>query len=611
MKTIVFSLFSILLLLSSCQERLWINPFDPACPKDIWTPTNFQAIQEGITVKLTWSQPIPNISGFKIQKTVGSINTTLPDQSASSSQLIDATPTGGQPNIYVINAYAGNSISNLVTVQITPLLPSTLTTSNPTSITGTTMVVGGIISTDGGATVTSRGICWATTANPTTSSNKLAIGIGTGTFSASITALSPNTTYYFRAYAINSQGTAYGNQVQATTLAVLPTVTTTTVSLLASTSFTSGGTITSDGGASITAKGVCYGLTQNPTISNTRTTDGSGTGSFTSSITGLTPGTTYYIRAYATNSVGTEYGTQVIATTTTILPTITTSTISAITSTSATGGGDIISNGGATINASGICYATTPSPTIANTKIPGTITIGGFTSLITGLSPGTTYYVRAYATNGVGTSYGNELSFTTLAILPTISTNSVSSLASTSFTSGGNITNNGGATITARGICYSTFQNPTISNSITIDGTGSGPFTSLITGLSPATTYYIRAYATNSIGTAYGSQLTVTTSVGLAILNTTAITSIGTTSATGGGNITNTGGTSVTARGVCWSTSQNPTIANPKFSNGPGSAGVFISTLTGLTTKTTYYVRAYATNSSGTSYGTQVSFTTQ
>jgi hypothetical protein len=610
MKTIVLSLFSMLLLLSSCQERQWINPFDPECPKDIWTPTNFQAIQEGTKIKLTWNQPMPNIGGFRIQKSASSINTTLPDQSIASSMYLDdiGLVDGSKQLTYVIMAFAGSYTSNSVSVQITP--PSTITTTNPTSITGNTVVVGGTITTDGGIPITVRGICWATTASPTTSGNKLAIGSGTGTFSASIPSLLPNTTYYFRVYAINSQGTVYGNQVQATTLAVLPTLTTTTVSLLASTSFTSGGTISSDGGASVTARGVCYSLTQNPTISNPKTSDGSGTGSFTSSITGLNPGTTYYIRAFATNSVGTEYGAQVTVSTPVALPTITTSVITAITSTTATGGGNIVSNGGSVVTSSGICFATTQNPTTANTKITGTITIGGFTSSITGLAPGTTYFVRAYATNSIGTSYGNEMSFTTVAVLPTVSTSAASSLASTSFTSGGNVTNNGGALITARGVCYSTTQNPTISNSNTSNGTGSGLFTSPITGLSPATTYYIRAYATNSIGTAYGSQITVTTTVGLASLSTTAITSIGSTGATSGGNITSTGGTSVTARGVCWSTSQNPTILNSKSSNGTGP-GSYASSLVGLTTKTTYYVRAYATNSSGTSYGTQVSFTTQ
>ena len=76
---------------------------------------------------------------------------------------------------------------------------------------------------------------------------------------------------------------------------------------------------------------------------------------------------------------------------------------------------------------------------------------------------------------------------------------------------GGNVTADGGATVTARGICWSTSQNPTISGSHTTDGTGTGTFTSNMTGLEPNTTYYVRAYATNSAGTAYGDQVSFTT----------------------------------------------------------------------------------------------------
>jgi polygalacturonase len=90
---------------------------------------------------------------------------------------------------------------------------------------------------------------------------------------------------------------------------------------------------------------------------------------------------------------------------------------------------------------------------------------------------------------------------------------------------------------------------------------------------------------------------------------TTAVSAITKTTATSGGNITADGGASVTTRGVCWSTSSNPTTANSKTANGTGT-GTFVSSLTGLTDGTLYYVRAYATNSAGTGYGTQVSFTT-
>ena len=100
----------------------------------------------------------------------------------------------------------------------------------------------------------------------------------------------------------------------------LPTVTTATMSDITANSATSGGNVTSDGGATVTARGVCWSTSQNPTVSDDHTTDGSGTGSFTSNLTNLTPGTTYYVRAYATNSMGTAYGSEESFTTTAALP---------------------------------------------------------------------------------------------------------------------------------------------------------------------------------------------------------------------------------------------------------------------------------------------------
>ena len=95
--------------------------------------------------------------------------------------------------------------------------------------------------------------------------------------------------------------------------------------------------------------------------------------------------------------------------------------------------------------------------------------------------------------------------------LPTVTTNSVTSITKNSAQCGGNVTSDGGATVTERGVCWSTYQNPTIYDNTTYDGTGTGSFTSHITNLSPGTTYYVRAYATNSEGTAYGAQRSFTT----------------------------------------------------------------------------------------------------
>jgi hypothetical protein len=324
MDTKIFSILILLMFVVSCVKQDHNNPFDSQCPKELWTPTDFKSTLEGTTVKLTWTQSENRISGFKLTKKVDTgTETALTNQSKDANQLTDASLTGGKVHVYTLVAYAGNNQSNVVMAQITPTFLATVTTVAATSITANSAVLGGSITTDGGAAITERGICWATTANPTTAANKLAIGTGSGTFSNTIPGLSPSTTYYFRAYAINSLGTAYGNEVTATMLSALPTLTTTVVSAITPTTATSGGNITYEGISSVTARGVCWSTTQNPTTANSKTTDGTGSGTFTSLLTGLTPGTQYYVRAYATNGTGTGYGNEQVFTSTAPVLTIT------------------------------------------------------------------------------------------------------------------------------------------------------------------------------------------------------------------------------------------------------------------------------------------------
>jgi uncharacterized protein (TIGR02145 family) len=199
------------------------------------------------------------------------------------------------------------------------------------------------------------------------------------------------------------------------------------------------------------------------------------------------------------------------------LASISTVSATSITSNSAISGGMITSDGGALITQRGVCFSTAPFPTLANSIVVSGSGTGNFTSALSGLLANTTYYVRAYATNSVGTSYGNEITFTTQnsANLASISTVSATSITSNSAISGGLITSDGGAFVTQRGVCFSTSPFPTTANSIIVSGSGTGSFTSALSGLLANTTYYVRAYATNSVGTAYGIQITFSTTSGI------------------------------------------------------------------------------------------------
>jgi uncharacterized protein (TIGR02145 family) len=194
------------------------------------------------------------------------------------------------------------------------------------------------------------------------------------------------------------------------------------------------------------------------------------------------------------------------------LAAITTTAVTSLTGSTAVSGGNVSNDGGTLVTQRGICYSTSPAPTTANTTIMSGSGIGSFTSNLSGLTTNTTYYVRAYAINSAGTAYGNELSFTTTAgNLATISTTTVTSITGSTAFSGGNVSNDGGTLVTQRGICYSTSPSPTTANTTIISGSGIGSFTCNLNGLSSSTTYYVRAYAVNSAGTAYGNEVSFTT----------------------------------------------------------------------------------------------------
>ncbi len=196
------------------------------------------------------------------------------------------------------------------------------------------------------------------------------------------------------------------------------------------------------------------------------------------------------------------------------LPAVETAPVKDITSSTAISGGEVISDGGATVTARGVCWSTSPLPTADNSHTNDGTGKGIFTSEITGLAPGITYYIRAYAANKEGRSYGEEIPFSTLCSLPAVTTDEVVSVSATETTGGGTVTDDGGCSVTARGLCWSISPSPTTDDDHTADGTGKGSFSSSITGLTSDTTYYIRAYAVNKQGTSYGDEIIFRTMTG-------------------------------------------------------------------------------------------------
>jgi len=199
------------------------------------------------------------------------------------------------------------------------------------------------------------------------------------------------------------------------------------------------------------------------------------------------------------------------------LPLVSTDKAIDITETTAKSGGTVPSDGGAPVLTRGICWNTIGMPAISDNIASNGTGTGAYNCPVTGLKAGTIYFTRAYATNSVGTTYGGQKQFKTTGknALPSVSTVKVADILGTSVSVNGNISALGGDSVSARGVCWNTKKKPTITNSVAIDRSGKLNFTSYLNRLTPLTTYYVRAFATNSFGTAYGEEKQFTTEAGV------------------------------------------------------------------------------------------------
>ncbi|MDD3944997.1 MAG: FISUMP domain-containing protein [Bacteroidales bacterium] len=520
--------------------------------------------------------------------------------------------------------------------------PLAIKTGPVVGITPTTAGCSGNVITDGGAAVTARGVCWSTSQNPSIANSKTTDGTGLGRYYSNMTGLSPNTIYYIRAYATNPESTVYGEQTTFRTKQeqVTPTVTTGNVTNISTTTATCSYNVTADGGATVSARGVCWSTTEEPDTEDSKTEDGEGTGDFTSILTGLAPDTTYYVRAYATNAKGTDYGEQ--KSFTTLIGSL--SRYGSFTDFRDGKPYKTVTIGEQTWMAENLAYLPlvlyqgTPSVTDPYYYVYGYSGYDGYTAKATDNynTYGVLYNFPAALTGcPAGWHLPSDAEWTELETF--LANNGYNYDGSTGISgdealimkiakslaseSGWNPSGVIGAVGNTDHRAYRNksgfsalpggYKNYTMSFeyvgdmgfwwSSTEDSTKDAWKRSLHKGMAEVMRssynkgngFSVRCLRNNTI-------LTVTTGQVVNITKTTASCS---------GSVTSDGDQNVTSRGVCWSTSQNPTTENSKTTDGTG-VGTFTSNLSGLSPNTPYYVRAYATNSAGTDYGEQKQFTT-
>ena len=225
-------------------------------------------------------------------------------------------------------------------------------------------------------------------------------------------------------------------------------------------------------------------------------------------------------------------------------------------------------------------------------------------SNISDLSPGTTFYVRAFATTKYGTEYSNEVQITTKLGLPTMSPVTVSDVQPASVTLSSGIARAGDGSILVKGFCYSTSSSPDINDSIV---TVNSNWTASVNGLNQNTKYYVRSFATTQYGTSYSEQATFTTTYNPVVFGSISVSEIGITSIAVSCGVSDYGGNAVYDEGFCISTNPNPTINNTRYRiHGPTSSMNISSLMKG----THYYIKRYVVNEVDTFYSEEIDAST-
>jgi len=548
----------------------------------------------------------------------GSTMVATPNQTSGSTDIpVSAVLIGLTPNTtyhYRTTVYGGGFFFYGSDMTFTTLFGPAVTTNAATSVGATTATVNGTVNANNYPTTVTFEYGFDTSYGQTVTADQSPVTGNTNTLvSRTLGTLIPNTTYHYRVVGSSAVGTVYGADMTFTTGALAPTVTTNPATGIGSTGATLNGTVNANNDSTTVTfeygTTVAYGTTvtadQSPVTGNSNTLVSKG-------ITGLAANTTYHYRVVGQNGAGTTNGADMTFTTGTNTPTAATNTASGIGTTGATLNGLVNANGASTTVTFEYGTSTAYGKTAAADQSPVTGTIDtAVNSSISGLIASTTYHYRVVAQNAFGTTYGADMTFLTSGSAPIATTGAATSVGPTTATLNGTINaQNGSTTVTFEYGTTTSYGTTVAAVPSPVTGNTDTAVSSTLTGLSQGITYHYRVVGQNAFGTTNGADMTFTTgTITVPTVSTRLIKDITTSSALSGGNVTDEGMGTVTAKGVCWSTSPNPTIADNTTNNGSG-LGAFSSSITGLSPGTTYYVRAYAINSAGTGYGIQRSFTT-
>ena len=593
---------------------------------EITKPTADQTYKMGEVMSVEWNSNLEGTIKIELLR-FSSVFQTLTSDAVNNNggnftwTIPAIDPAAYQLKITSLENTTIESTSDAFNIVEGPTVPMVIT-KNPSELTSNTIqILGEIISLGVQASkVDEHGHVYSkNNPTPTISDSRTKLGetATIGNFTSQINNLTSGETYYIAAYAINTKGTAYGDVITLTTPANIPTVETAPITQITKTRASSGGTVSDSGGSDVIERGLCWGLNAPVTIdSNTLINDGVGEGTYSSSLTGLLSGTRYFVKAYAKNASGVGYGEQLEFTTDADIPDVSSTLVSSLSPTVIRALGELNNDGGAMLTSYGfVCASNSNTPTIGDKKLEiGNTVEGVFTADISELLPDTKYHIRAYATNAMGTAYGDVLSVTTKNGNPTVYTLSATTIDSNSAKTTGRIDSDGGAPLTSYGFVYSKENiNPNLGDEkVTLGTSTSGTFEANISDLQPDTTYYVRAFATNDITTAFGDVLEVSTKDGKPTVQTHYATTIDSNSAKTTGRIDSDGGAPLTSYGFVYSKqNNNPNLGDEKVTLGTSTSGPFEANLSELQPETTYYVRAFATNEITTAYGDVKTFTTE